>query len=222
MRQQPDASRVVIPESPIEAQVFHLHRAVCETGRTIRDADVIPMLYSKSTLRTTHCVCRLASDPGSLIHFPYRGDGIRTMPPVLLIESDSSIRRLLRLILTRAGYRVAEVRDGRSALQWLQGRCEPAVVLLTTAMSTKTIEEVVSAATDAIAGQPHACVLLTAMPESLPQALRPVLATHRIPVVGPPFAVADVLEAVGGAARRAHEPADTVVTEPTDSRDGND
>jgi CheY-like chemotaxis protein len=139
------------------------------------------------------------------------------MPPVLLVENDISIRRLICLILTRAGHRVAEVPDGRSALDWMRSRGEPAVVLLPTTMPTSSVAALIQAAGEQIGGQPHSCVLLTAVPESLPEPLRPLLSAHDVPVVGPPFAAADLLEAVEHAARRTHQPGGVkTVAEPED------
>jgi CheY-like chemotaxis protein len=130
------------------------------------------------------------------------------MLPILIVDNEASIRRLLRLILTRAGYRVAEVPDGRAALDWMRGCGEPTIVLLATTMPTAAIEAVAHAVMAEASSQPHACVLLTAMPESLPSALRPLLAAYAIPVVGAPFSATDLLDAIACAVARTLRPID--------------
>jgi CheY-like chemotaxis protein len=130
------------------------------------------------------------------------------MPPVLIVDNEASIRRLLRLILTRAGHQVTEAPNGRAALDWMRACDEPAVVLLATMMPTAAIEAAVLAATEGAGDRAHACVLLTAMPESLPPALRPLLAAHAIPMVGAPFLAKDLLDAVSSATARTLQPRD--------------
>ncbi len=126
------------------------------------------------------------------------------MPPVLLVDNEASICRLLRLVLTRSGYDVVEARNGPVAIAWLRERYEPAVVVISTMMPHAAIEAVLHALTVAADAAPCACVLLTATPEHVPPTLRSALAEHAVPVVGIPFAASDVLAAVAVAQARIH------------------
>lgn len=124
------------------------------------------------------------------------------MTRILLVDNEPSIRRLLRLILTRAGHEVVEVRDGTAALAWMHASDEPIIVLLSTMMPCPAIEAIMR---DCVRGefpQPCACVLLTATPEHLPPALALLIDAHAIPVVGAPFASALLLSAVVQAQKR--------------------
>ncbi len=56
-----------------------------------------------------------------------RRDGAR----ILLVEDDEMMRSLTRQILEQQGYTVAEARDGKDALAWLQANSDPVDLLLT-------------------------------------------------------------------------------------------
>jgi CheY-like chemotaxis protein len=49
---------------------------------------------------------------------------------VLIVDDDASIRRLMRLILTDAGYDVMEAEDGAKALAIIEGAKAPSVLVL--------------------------------------------------------------------------------------------
>lgn len=118
------------------------------------------------------------------------------MTRILLVDNEPSIRRLLRLMLTRAGHEVVEVRGGATAFTWMQASDEPAIVLLSTMMPCPAIEAIVQAAARGDVPQPCACILLTATPEHLPPALMRLIDAYAIPVVGAPFASAALFAAV--------------------------
>jgi CheY-like chemotaxis protein len=124
------------------------------------------------------------------------------MTPILLVDNEPGVLRLLRLILTRVGHPVIEVRDGSAALAWMRGSTESAIVLLTTMMPSATIATLLREVGDGIFPLRHACALLTATPESLPSSLRPMLTDYSIPVVGVPFTSATLLDAVAQAQER--------------------
>jgi CheY-like chemotaxis protein len=133
------------------------------------------------------------------------------MTPILLVDNEPGVLRLLRLILTRAGHPVVEVRDGPTALAWMRASTESAIVLLTTMMPTATIATLLREVGDGTFPRRHACALLTATPESLPASLRPLLSGYSIPVVGVPFTSATLLDATV----RAQECLDGAPTAPT-------
>jgi CheY-like chemotaxis protein len=51
-------------------------------------------------------------------------------PSVLLVEDEPDVRQSLREIIEEEGYRVADVADGRQALEYLRAHEPPTVVLL--------------------------------------------------------------------------------------------
>jgi CheY-like chemotaxis protein len=59
---------------------------------------------------------------------------VATHPRILLVEDDPALRDALAEVLAERGYEVACAGDGREALQALEGRPVPAVILLDLAM----------------------------------------------------------------------------------------
>jgi len=53
---------------------------------------------------------------------------VKGLPTVLVIEDNSTIRKLFRITLAAEGYAVLEAGDGRAAIE-LFGRCQPALVV---------------------------------------------------------------------------------------------
>lgn len=51
------------------------------------------------------------------------------LPVALVVEDDDHIGQLLKFMLERAGYRVALVRDGRAAQEYVQSQPAPAVAV---------------------------------------------------------------------------------------------
>ena len=49
---------------------------------------------------------------------------------ILVVEDDDANRKFLRELLEGEGFLVATARDGREALEWLQGHARPNLVLL--------------------------------------------------------------------------------------------
>ena len=49
--------------------------------------------------------------------------------PILVVDDDAKILRLVRMYLEREGYRVIEAQDGRAALAAIE-RADPALVIL--------------------------------------------------------------------------------------------
>lgn len=49
---------------------------------------------------------------------------------ILIVEDDDANREFLRTLLENEGFLVATARDGREALEWLQGHARPNLVLL--------------------------------------------------------------------------------------------
>jgi signal transduction histidine kinase/CheY-like chemotaxis protein len=50
--------------------------------------------------------------------------------PVLVVEDDANTRAMIRHVVERLGFAVAEAENGRSALEWLAKNPDPAVILL--------------------------------------------------------------------------------------------
>lgn len=123
--------------------------------------------------------------------------------PVLVADDDRAIRQSLRLMLEDEGYPVAEARDGVEALATLSASADPHVVLLDLMMPRMTGEQVLAQAErDAQLHTRVAFIVITADPARVTKELRQRLAALRIPVLGKPLDIDDVLARVASAQQR--------------------
>lgn len=125
------------------------------------------------------------------------------MAHVLIADDDEDTRYALRELLEDAGHVVvAECGDGAACLDLLRASPDSLVVLLDYRMPRLDGTEVLRAvAADSALAACHAFVLLTASP----RAARPVVGLPGwppAPVVGKPFDLTELLEAVAEAERR--------------------
>lgn len=120
------------------------------------------------------------------------------MIPVLVVEDDGATREMLRDLLEEEGYHVTTAPDGRVALPRLWMTDAPLVVLLDQRMPGLTGSEVVEVYFQAGAPtRPREFIVLTASPDQVATSRN-----GRVPVVGKPFHLEALLEAVARAAAR--------------------
>ncbi|HEX6818479.1 MAG TPA: response regulator [Ktedonobacterales bacterium] len=119
---------------------------------------------------------------------------------VLIVDDDWAIRQSLRLMLEDEGYPVAEARDGVEALSALRASADPYVVLLDLMMPRMTGEQVLGTVErDSHLQGRLAFIIITADLGQVNRELRHRLATLRIPVLGKPLDIDDVLARVASA-----------------------
>lgn len=122
---------------------------------------------------------------------------------VLVVDDDRAIRQSLRLMLEDEGYLVAEAHDGVEALASLRASADPRVVLLDLMMPRMTGEEVLGQVErDAHLLGRLSFIVITADPGRVTKELRQRLAVLRIPVLGKPLDIDDMLAHVASAEQR--------------------
>jgi two-component system response regulator AtoC len=132
----------------------------------------------------------------------------RPAPPVLVVEYDRTIRRMLTEVLQTEGYRVFEAADGELALRHMRAHAERAVVLLQLRMPVLDGEGVLEAvAADKDLAERHEIIIMTGSDWSARQErfaeLRRLL---DVPLVLQPFPLEHMLVAVAEAARKLTAP----------------
>jgi CheY-like chemotaxis protein len=125
-------------------------------------------------------------------------------PHVLVVDDDEAIREAMRMVLEDAGYLVDEAPNGKQALERLRVRTQPMVVvldLMMPGMDGRGVLETVAA--DCTLATRHAYLILTAREDkTLPLAFANLLSKLNVPIVGKPFDIGELVEAVAGAAAR--------------------
>ena len=110
--------------------------------------------------------------------------------PVLVVDDDPSVARVLELVLLEEGYEVKVVRDGAEALAWIAGQ-QPSIVLLDLGLPRVSGTEVLDHL-DATA-RPPAVVVISARIDARRVAGSYVCVRAVVPK---PFDMDDVIEAV--------------------------
>lgn len=109
---------------------------------------------------------------------------------ILVVEDDSSLRAVIRLVLEQADYEVAEASNGRAALDGL-GSDVPDLIIADAKMPFLTGAELIERLRADAAHSSIPVVLMTGLPDSLPDLVRPDA------VVAKPFDKDDLLELIG-------------------------
>jgi CheY-like chemotaxis protein len=123
--------------------------------------------------------------------------------PVLVVDDDWAIRESLRLMLEDEGYAVSEARDGVEALAVLRASTGAQVVLLDLMMPRMSGEQVLeNVRSDQRLQARVAFIIITADQGRVSKGLRQHLAEYRIPVLGKPLDIDDVLAHVASAEKR--------------------
>jgi CheY-like chemotaxis protein len=137
---------------------------------------------------------------------------MQTHPParhILVVDDDQDIRETLHDLLGDEGYVVQEAADGAEAMEILLSSPHRLIVLLDLVMPRMNGFDVLSLATDV--GQlvtRHAFIVLTAnkaaadAPDAVDSYFATLLERYRIPVVGKPCNVDDLLARVAEAEGR--------------------
>jgi hypothetical protein len=114
------------------------------------------------------------------------------------------MRRMLRMVLTDAGYSVTEAVTYAAVLRALGTAAQPVVVVAGTweASHQAEVEFFGQVAADAALVRRHRFVLLTTVPEFLPDALEATLRSLGVVTLEMPARASELLEAVALAAGR--------------------
>ena len=124
------------------------------------------------------------------------------MPHVLVVDDDTAIRQMLRLVLEDEGYAVREAMDGIEALAALRVSARPLVVLLDLMMPRLGGDGVLAAVTaKSNLATRHAYILMTAS-AGWPEACGAMLARLDAAMVLKPFDLDELVGLVAQAARR--------------------
>lgn len=124
------------------------------------------------------------------------------MTRILLVDHEPHVRSLVRRVLQHTGYEVTDVAHHKHALAWLETSMEPAIVILSTMLLDLQLAQLLQAVSEDRFAQHNVCLLLTAVPEDLPQLVRPLVRSASVFVVGLPFALETFLHAIGQAEQR--------------------
>ncbi len=118
-------------------------------------------------------------------------------PEILVVDDDFSIRETLRLALEEDGYTVAEVAEGRSALEYLRHHSDPMVVLLDHVMpGMDGAHTLLAVAQDEYLAKTHAYILLTGSTRNIVAALLRPLGDLSVAVIAKPFDLDELLTTV--------------------------
>ncbi|MBF6590392.1 MAG: response regulator [Ktedonobacterales bacterium] len=122
-------------------------------------------------------------------------------PQVLIVDDEPEIRHSVRVLLEDAGYAITEAPDGFAALEMLRASKIPHVVLLDLMMPRLDGHGVLGVvAGDRRLTERHRFIVMTAANRTLPLAFANLLTSLAIPVIGKPFDLDELLEAVRRAA----------------------
>jgi CheY-like chemotaxis protein len=122
---------------------------------------------------------------------------------VLVVDDDRAVRALVAEILQDEGYEVRQAASGRDALAILRSMPGPCVVLLDHRMPDMTGMEVLAETSgEGSAAYPRAFILLTGSSELVASAANERAAAPDVPVLGKPFELSALIEAVAAAMRR--------------------
>src|SRR5689334_8319012 len=133
---------------------------------------------------------------------------ISEMATVLIVEDDESTREAICFLLADAGYEVQEATNGEQGYRLLTTSTEPMVVLLDyrlPAMDGCDLLDMV--AHDEQLRARHAFVMLSASPKKAEDDCGDTLDELDVPLLGKPFGIDEVIEAVQDAQQRLERPA---------------
>jgi DNA-binding response OmpR family regulator len=121
--------------------------------------------------------------------------------PVLLVEDDDSLRRILAVQLRAKGWRVVEARTAEEAVERLSGGCRPGLVLLDVNLPGDTGWDVLRDPVFAAAGAPPVVIAsaVTVSPRRLAEF-------HVGGYLPKPFPIETLLETVGRTYVRRDNP----------------
>lgn len=123
--------------------------------------------------------------------------------PILLVNDEPSLHVLKRTLLRQAGYEVRkEAADGMAAVEYLRASDIPLVVVFSTRMPRLDGAAFLRIVVREPRLQRHAYVLNTALSRMLPNELAPLVRRLDIPVVGKPFSLQELLDAISRAERK--------------------
>ena len=126
------------------------------------------------------------------------------MPPILVVDDDDAIRKMIRLLLEDDGYAVLEASDGAAALAALRASAQPLVVLLDLAMPGTSGEAVLHIVRAEPELRRHVYVVVTVRAASqFTPDVRDLIAAVCLEVVEKPFTVNRLVEVVRRAAGEA-------------------
>lgn len=134
----------------------------------------------------------------------------------LIVDDEDALRDVLGMILEDAGFVCLQAADGREALRLMRASPDRLVVLLDLMMPRMDGRAVLEAveAEPALAER-HAIILLTAAGRTLSLPLARLVERLGVTVVGKPFDLDVLLQAVARARARLAGPADST-SSPTD------
>ena len=119
------------------------------------------------------------------------------LPPVLVVDDDDNIRKLLRFILNYEGYRVYEAPDGAAALARLRMTSKRLIVLLGIMMPIMDGEQLLRiVAADSALVTRHRYIVVTGTSRVRAPEVQALLARLDAPVLAKPFKADDILNAV--------------------------
>lgn len=122
---------------------------------------------------------------------------------VLIIEDDESTRETVRLILTEEGYDVREATNAMDGHALLLASQEPLVVVLDyrlPALDGCDLLDII--AQDEQLREQHAIVMMSASPKHTEDDCGDTLADLAVPVLGKPFDIDELLDAIQEAQQR--------------------
>jgi CheY-like chemotaxis protein/nitrogen-specific signal transduction histidine kinase len=132
----------------------------------------------------------------AVIHSLVRRDG-----PVLVVEDDSGAREMIRQMIEKIGFPVAEAVDGRQALVWLGQNPAPAVILLDLLMPEMDGFEVLDALAAHADWREIPVIVITAKELTMDEQERLRRKAHNVIAKGAASRL-DIAVAIGEAVRR--------------------
>lgn len=141
---------------------------------------------------------------------------------VLIVEDNEDIREALRDLLEDETYAVLEASDGLAGLALVRASQVALVVLVDYMMPRMDGFALMrEAADDPLLLAHHAFILLTANDDRLPLAFVALLQALRTPIIGKPFELQDLLDAVT-MAQQGLPPPSTAADDPREPREPDD
>ena len=118
------------------------------------------------------------------------------MPTLLVIDDDADLRDVLLLLFEPEGYTVLTAADGSTGLALLRASQDRVVVLLDRLMPRLSGIDILRQVETEAALQRHAYLLLTASAQGQTAEEQALLERLGVPLIGKPFDVDSLLEAV--------------------------
>lgn len=123
-------------------------------------------------------------------------EGRDSLPTLLLIDDDADLRDILVLLFEPEGYTVQTAADGSTGLALLRASQDRVVVLLDRLMPRLSGIDILRQVETEAALQRHAYLLLTASAQGQTAEEQALLERLGVPLIGKPFDVDSLLEAV--------------------------